>query len=63
MYLNKKQLDNLLHKCFLLSFGEGRAWYNKQFTSGEMSQLENRIFSFVKNELKKEIKESKGNKK
>ena len=53
MYLNKKQLDHILHCTFLLSWGEGRTWYDKKYTDLEMRQLEDRIKSFAIAELKK----------
>ena len=59
MYLNKKQLDDILHKTFLLSWGEGRTWYDKRYTDLEMRQLEDRIKSFAIAELKK-INRTKG---
>lgn len=61
MYLNKKQLDHILHCTFLLSWGEGRTWYDKKYTDLEMRQLEDRIKSFAIAELKKST-EPKGNK-
>lgn len=54
MYLNKKQLDHILHCTFLLSWGEGRTWYDKKYTDLEMKQLEDRIKSFAIAELKKQ---------
>ena len=56
MYLNKKQLDYILHCTFLLSWGEGRTWYDKKYTELEMKQLEDRIKSFAIAELKKSKK-------
>ena len=53
MYLNKKQLDELLHHVILLAWTEGRTWYDKTFTTLETRQLENRIKSFALSRIKK----------
>lgn len=53
MYLNKKELKELLHNHFIITWCESRRWAGKKFTDLETQQTEERIFSFVVNKHKK----------
>lgn len=47
MYMNKKQLDNLLHRMFVITWCESRNWAGRRFTDLEMRETEDRIKTFV----------------
>lgn len=53
MYLNKKQMNDLLHEMFVITWCESRNWAGKRLTDTEMYETENRIKSFVLNNNKK----------
>lgn len=55
MYLNKKQMDKLLHQIFVITWCESRNWADKRLTDKEMYETENRIKSFVLNNYKKGV--------
>lgn len=47
MYMNKKQLNDLLHRIFLITWCESRNWAGRKFTDKEMYETEERIKTFV----------------
>ena len=47
MYMNKKQLNNLLHRIFLITWCESHNWAGRKFTDKEMYETEERIKTFV----------------
>lgn len=53
MYLNKKQMNDLLHEMFVITWCESRNWATKRLTNKEMYETENRIKTFVLNNNKK----------
>lgn len=52
MYMNKKQIDELLHEMFVITWCESRNWAGKRLTDIEMYETENRIKTFVLNNKK-----------